>query len=130
MIKKLFLIIITLFLINKNSYSKEIFKNNYLNNEIYFGTKIGLSNFLNLKNLNNKFKIINTKFKSNKLGYGSFLGYKINNNINIELGYDNLGKVFKKGKFINGYFKSKGITLSNKINYNISKNTNLYLKLG
>ncbi len=129
MIKKLFLIIITSFFINKNLYSKEIINNNF-NKKIYFGTKIGFSNFLNLKNLNNKFKIINTKFKSNKIGYGSFLGYKINNNFNIELGYENLGKVIKKGKFINGYFKSKGITLSNKINYNIYNNTNIYIKLG
>ncbi len=132
MINKLFLIIITLFSINKNLYAKEIISKNKLlnNNNIYLGGKIGISNFINTKNLSNNFKIIDTKIENNKIGFGNFLGYKINKIFNFEIGYENLGKILKKGKFINGFFKTKGITISNKINFNILNNIKLYTKIG
>lgn len=130
MIKRLFLIIFTLFTVNLNLYSKEIIKNNFLDKEIYLGNKIGLSNFTNLKNLNNNFKIVKTRLEPNQFGFGSFLGYKINNNLNFEIGYENLGKAIKKSKFIKGYFKSKGITILSKINLNLNKNINLYTRFG
>ncbi len=133
MIKKILLIIITLFTINKNLYSKEITTKNYFlnyNNNIYLGGKLGISNFMNLKYLDNNFKIINTKIEKNKLAFENFIGYKINKVFNLELGYQNLGKALKRGKFINGYFKTKGITLSNKINYNLSPKINIYSKIG
>ncbi len=128
MIHKILLILLTFFASNSGLYG---INHNFKYTNLYIGNQIGLSNYTNLKQLSNNLKYIKTNIKNNNLGYGNFLGYKINKNFNLELGYNNFGKVYKKSKFVSGFFITKGITLCNKFNYNIiNKTTNLYTKIG
>ncbi len=123
--KKIFItILVTIFLINA-IFAQE--KKN-INNEIYVGNKIGLSQYNDLEKINRKLTYINKP--NNELGTGFFIGCKTNKNLSFELGYDWLGKIKEKKKFNTIYFKTQGINLISKINLPINKNIDIYTKLG
>ncbi|QJC28597.1 OmpA family protein [Enterobacteriaceae endosymbiont of Plateumaris consimilis] len=123
--KKIVIIVFTVFIsfcYNINNVIANTVKNNW-----YLGSKIGWSQYDNLLGFSNTEK---NDSKVNKLGSGLFIGYKENNILNFELGYDWLGLVSHKQKNLINLFQAQGIQLSAKIICPIYGSLDFYSRLG
>ncbi|QJC28145.1 OmpA family protein [Enterobacteriaceae endosymbiont of Plateumaris braccata] len=123
--KKIVTIIFTVFIgfcYNINNVIADTIKNDW-----YLGSKIGWSQYDNLLGYSTKEQ---DDEKVNKLGSGLFIGYKENEILNFELGYDWLGLVSYTEKNLTNLFKAQGVQLSAKMICPIYGGLDLYGRLG
>lgn len=100
-------------------------------NTWYGGAKLGWSNFYNFDESNT---ITTTDKDDDEVGAGAFVGYQINRNLGVELGYDYLGKYkysgTRNGAAFNDAVEAQMAQLSLKLGFPVTESLDLYGRVG
>ncbi|MGL6469841.1 porin OmpA [Aeromonas caviae] len=100
-------------------------------NTWYGGAKLGWSNFYGVDEASS---IISADEDNDEVGAGAFVGYQINQNLGVELGYDYLGKYkysgTRKSLPFNDDVTAQLAQLTLKLGYPVAENLDLYGRIG